>query len=166
MCLTLFYSYALVSLSVSLDISASANGVCVEAGVQGYPLRAINRAPAGFMHPPYAPGHPSQHHPTQPLQLLTVNRPSNRIPTNSSLNTGINPTLDVADVGPTFLAPVPPTGFRLYRPHRREIIIDPSIRHRNLPHLRVLPEDVTFLYPPSDFSSRFQDIHVGHKLCS
>ncbi|KAG6395561.1 hypothetical protein SASPL_141680 [Salvia splendens] len=120
---------------------ASANGVCVEAGVQGYPLRAINRAPAGFMHPPYAPGHPSQHHPTLPLQLLTVNRPSNRIPTNSSLNTGINPTLDVADVGPTFLAPVPPTGFRLYRPHRREIIIDPSIRHRNLPHLRVLPED-------------------------
>ncbi|KAK6134538.1 hypothetical protein DH2020_031708 [Rehmannia glutinosa] len=48
---------------------------------------------------------------------------------------------DVVDDGPTFLAPVPPTGFRLYRPHRREIILDANSRNRNLPHLRVLPED-------------------------
>ncbi|XP_057766482.1 probable E3 ubiquitin-protein ligase ZFP1 [Salvia miltiorrhiza] len=126
---------------------ASANGVCVEAGVQGYPLRAINRGPAGFMHPLYAQGPLNHPRPTQPLQVVTVNRPSqvatssHRIPTSSSSNMGINATLDVVDVGPTFLAHVPPSGFRLYRPHGRENVIDPNIRYRNLPNLRVLPED-------------------------
>lgn len=126
---------------------ASANGACVEAGVQGYQIRAINRGPAGFMHPLYAQGHPNHHHPTHPLQVVSVNHPSQvatssrRIPTNSSSNTGINPTLDVVDAGPMILDPVPPTGFRLCRPHRREIVLDPNIGHRNLPHLRVLPED-------------------------
>lgn len=97
------------------------------------------------MHPPYAQGQPNHHHATQPLQVVTVSRPS-QVAT-SSRNTGTNPTIDVVDVGPTFLAPAPPTGFRLYQPQRRQIVIDPNIRLRNLPHLRVLPEDVTFFIP-------------------
>ncbi|KAL7087600.1 hypothetical protein ACP275_13G076700 [Erythranthe tilingii] len=44
-------------------------------------------------------------------------------------------------VATAFLGPVQPTGFRLYPSHRREITINPNGRYRNLPHLRVLPED-------------------------
>lgn len=99
-------------------------------------MRDINRGPAGFMHPPYAQqGHSNRHHPNQPLQ--------------------------VPSFGPTFMGPVPPTGFRFYGPHR----FNPNLRHRNLPHLRVLPEDVTFFYPPCHFSSRFLDKFCGHELC-
>lgn len=142
-------------LSAFLGIAASANGACADAGnigVQGYQVTAINRSAAGFLHPPFAQGHSNHHHPTQPMQVVSVNHPSQvatssrRIPTISSSNTGINPFQDAADSGPTFLAPVPPTGFRLYRPHRREIILDANARYRNLPHLRVLPEDVTFFF--------------------
>ncbi|KAG8386373.1 hypothetical protein BUALT_Bualt03G0142100 [Buddleja alternifolia] len=132
---------------------AGANGACVEAaniGVQGYQVTGSNRSSAGFLHPPIAQGHHNPHHlaplvqgvrgfnANYPPQVVTSSR---RIPTINSSNTGINPFQDVADPGPTFLAPVPPTGFRVYRPHRREIIIDSNARHRNLPHLRVLPED-------------------------
>lgn len=139
-------------LSIYLGISASANGAYVEAGEQGYQIRAINIGPAGLMQPLYVHGHPNLHHPTHPLQVVSVNHPSQvaatsrMIPTNSLSNTGINPTLDIVDAGPTFLAPVSPTGFRLYRPRLREIVLDPNIRHRNLPHLRVLPEDVIFFF--------------------
>ncbi|KAI3457406.1 hypothetical protein Pfo_014069 [Paulownia fortunei] len=140
-------------------VHASVNGACVEAGnigVQGYQVTSINRSAAGFLHPSIAQAHSNPHHPTPPMQGVrgyNINHPSwvatssRRIPTISSSNTGINPFQDVVDVGPRFLAPVPPTGFRLYRPHRREIILDPNARHRNLPHLRVLPEDVSFFFP-------------------
>ncbi|XP_011098261.1 probable E3 ubiquitin-protein ligase HIP1 [Sesamum indicum] len=73
-----------------------------------------------------------------PSQLASASR---RISTISSSNTVITPYQDVVDARPTFLAPVPPTGFRLYQPHRRDIILDSSARHQTLPHLRVLPED-------------------------
>ncbi|PIN20888.1 hypothetical protein CDL12_06444 [Handroanthus impetiginosus] len=118
-------------------------------GVQGYQVAAASRSSAGFPHPPIAQGHSNPHHPTTHLQAVrgyNVNYPqaassSRRIPTVSSSNTSINPFQDVVDVGPAFLAPVPPTGFRLYRPHRRDLVIDQNARNHNIPHLRVLPED-------------------------
>lgn len=160
-----------ISLSIYHGVSAIANGACVEAGVQDYQIRAINRGPAGFMYPLYVHGHPDLHHPTHPLQVVSINHPSQvaatprMIPTNSLSNTGINPTLDVVDSGPTFLDPVSPTGFRLYRPHQREIVLDPNIRHRNLPHLRVLPEDVIFFFLSLLPYLTFLDIYIAHKSC-
>ncbi|KAK6157349.1 hypothetical protein DH2020_011597 [Rehmannia glutinosa] len=131
-------------------VHANMNGACVEAGnigVQGYQVPSISRG-AGFLCPPVAQGHSNPQHPTPPIQGMrgyNVNQQmatsSRSTPTFSYSSTGINHFQDVVDDGPTFLAPVPPTGFRLYRPHRREIILDANSRNRNLPHLRVLPED-------------------------
>ncbi|KAK4398344.1 putative E3 ubiquitin-protein ligase ZFP1 [Sesamum angolense] len=105
---------------------------------------------AGFLHTSIAQGHPGPHHPTPPVQGMrgyNVNYPSelatssHRIPMIISSNTGIRPFQDVGDAGPTFQAPIPPTNVRLYRPHRREIILNTNARHRNFSHLRILPED-------------------------
>lgn len=116
------------------------NGACVEAvniGIQGYQVTAISRSAPSFLGPPIAQGHRTPHmqgsigyngnHPSQ------VAASSRRLPTFR----------DGADTWPTFLIPLQPTAFRFYRPHRREIMIDPNARYRNLPHLRVLPEDVS-----------------------
>ncbi|KAL0306551.1 UNVERIFIED_CONTAM: putative E3 ubiquitin-protein ligase ZFP1 [Sesamum radiatum] len=105
---------------------------------------------AGFLHTSIAQGHSSPHHPTPPVQGMrgyNVNYPSelatssHRIPMIISSNTGIRPFQDVGDAGPTFQAPIPPSNVRLYRPHRREIILNTNARHRNFSHLRILPED-------------------------
>ncbi|KAL0406762.1 UNVERIFIED_CONTAM: putative E3 ubiquitin-protein ligase ZFP1 [Sesamum latifolium] len=129
-----------------------ANGACAEAGnisLNGYQVTVSNRSSSGFLHPHHQ-SHPNPHQPPAPMQGVrgyNVNVPSQlatssrRISTINSSNTVITPYQDVVDARPTFLAPVPPTGFRLYQPHRREIILDSSARHQTLPHLRVLPED-------------------------
>ncbi|KAL2483577.1 RING/U-box superfamily protein [Forsythia ovata] len=134
-------------------VNANINGPYVDAGnigIQGYQMTAINRSSTGFLHSPIAQGHPHLHHPPPPMQGVRrynnnfpsqVATSSRRTSTISSSNTGVNALQDVADAGPTFLAPVLPTGFRLYQPHRRELILDPNSRHDNLPLLRVLPED-------------------------
>ncbi|KAK6134658.1 hypothetical protein DH2020_031583 [Rehmannia glutinosa] len=131
-------------------VHANMNGACVEAGnigVQGYQVPSISRG-AGFLCPPVAQGHSNPQHPTPPMQGMrgyNVNQQmatsSRNTPTISYSNNGINHFQDVVDDGPTFLAPVPRQAFGLYQPHRREIILDANSRNRNLPHLRVLPED-------------------------
>ncbi|KAL3818685.1 hypothetical protein ACJIZ3_004590 [Penstemon smallii] len=105
------------------------------SGIQGYQMTASNRSSTGFLHPPISQGHPNCHQPMQEVRGYNVNFPSqmatstsHRIPTTSSSNT-------------SYLALVPPTGFRLYRPHQREIVLDSNARHRSLPQLRVLPVD-------------------------
>ncbi|KAL3821229.1 hypothetical protein ACJIZ3_007134 [Penstemon smallii] len=115
----------------------------------------------GFMHPPIPQGHPYPHHPMQggvrgynghlPSQVATS---SHRVP----------PVHDVVDVGPTFLAPVPPTGFQLYRPHRREIGLDLNGRHRNLPHLRVLPEDEVAMLEVSSYQDAGDSIDQHREM--
>ncbi|XP_022874785.1 probable E3 ubiquitin-protein ligase ZFP1 isoform X3 [Olea europaea var. sylvestris] len=132
---------------------ANVNGPYVEAGnigVQGYQMTAINRSSSGFHRSPIAQGHPHLHHPSPPTQGVgryNYNFPSQvaasslRTSTISSSNSGVNALQDVADAGPTFVAPVLPTGFGLYEPHRMELVLDSNARHHNLPHLRVLPED-------------------------
>ncbi|KAL2472698.1 RING/U-box superfamily protein [Forsythia ovata] len=133
---------------------ANVNGGCLETGnmgVQGYQVTASSRSSNSFLPLPIPQGPPNlHHHPQPPMQGVrgyNINLPSQvgtssrRISTISSSNSGINPFQDAVEAGPTFLAPVPPTGFRLYRPHRREVALDSNTRHRNLPHLRFLPED-------------------------
>lgn len=115
-------------------------------GVQGYQVTA-NRSSTGFLHTPIPQGHPSMHHPPLPIQGVrghNMNFPSplvtsRRFSTNS---TSINSFQAVGEAGPRYMGPVPPTGFRLYRPHRRDVAPEMNARHRAVPHLRVLPEDV------------------------
>lgn len=138
---------------------ANVNGGCLEAGnrgVQGYQLTTSSGSSNSFLPPPIPQGHPNLHHHPQPpmqgVRAYNTNLPSQvgtssrRISTISSSNSGINPFQDAVEAGPTFLAPVPPTGFRLHQPHRREVMLDLNTRHRNLPHLRLLPEDVKFFW--------------------
>ncbi|CAI9773516.1 unnamed protein product [Fraxinus pennsylvanica] len=120
-------------------------------GIQGYQVTASSGSSNNFLPPPIPRGPLNlNHHPQPPMQgargyninlPLQVGTSSHRLTTISSLNSGISPFQDAVEAGPTFLAPVPPTGFRLYRPHRREVMLDSNTRHQNLPHLRLLPED-------------------------
>ncbi|KAI8557822.1 hypothetical protein RHMOL_Rhmol04G0040300 [Rhododendron molle] len=48
---------------------------------------------------------------------------------------------DCVELGPRYVAPAPPTGLRIHRPHRRALMSDATTRHRDLPHLRVLHTD-------------------------
>lgn len=127
-----FFLFSLVP-----DMSASVNG-------------ASNRSGTGFLPPPIPQGHPSVHNPPPSMQGVrgyNVNLPSqvaasgHQTSTISASNTGINHFQDILDGGSSFVGPIPPVSFRSYRPHRREIMLD--ARHQALPHMRVLPEDVT-----------------------
>ncbi|CAI9787726.1 unnamed protein product [Fraxinus pennsylvanica] len=134
-------------------VHANVNGPYVEAGnigVQGYQMTAINRSSSGFLYSPIAQSQPHLHHPPPPMQGVgrynynfpsQVATSSSRISTISSSNSSVNALQGVTDAGPTFVAPVLPTGFRLYEPHRSELLLDSNARLPNLPHLRFLPED-------------------------
>lgn len=126
------------------------NGGGIDAtnvGLHGYQVTTTNRNPAPFVHPPPHQGPHNLHHPTPPpmppmqghnldfhSQLASTSR---RLPTNNP----INPFPNGIEPGPRFVGPAPPTGLRVFRPHRRDLMVDPSARHRGFPHLRVLPED-------------------------
>ncbi|KAL6999581.1 RING-type E3 ubiquitin transferase [Sarracenia purpurea var. burkii] len=133
---------------------SSVNGGHTEAGTmgaQGHQETASNRSSTTFMHlPPIYQVHPNMHHLPQPMQGVRgqnmnfpsqVATPSHRASTNSTSHTGMNPFQDGMEVGPRYVGPVPPTGLRIYRPHQRALIPEATVRHRDLPHLRVLPAD-------------------------
>lgn len=116
-------------------------------GLQGYQVTA-NRGSTGFIHTHIPQGHPSVHHPPLPIQGVrghNMSFPSPVVTSSwrfSTNSTSINSFQGIAETGPRYMGPVPPSSFRLYRPHRREVTPDLSTRIRNSPHLRVLPEDV------------------------
>ncbi|XP_019167952.1 PREDICTED: uncharacterized protein LOC109163656 isoform X1 [Ipomoea nil] len=130
-------------------------GGCVETGnmgIQGYQGTANNRSLSSYMHPPIAQGFPSVHHHPQSIQGMgghNINFPpqmasssSRRLVTNGPSSSSISPFPGVVEAGPRYMGPFPPTGFRLYRPHRRDFVVDTNIaRNRNIPNMRVLPED-------------------------
>lgn len=132
------------------------NGGCMEAanmGIQGYQVTASNRNSMPYLHPPSMPqGHPNLHHPPLPPPMQGV-RGQNinfhsqvatslcRLPTNSTSRTSTSPFQGGIELGNRLVGPSPPTGLRIYRPRRRDAMLEATSRHRNLPHLRVLPED-------------------------
>ncbi|XP_075481760.1 putative E3 ubiquitin-protein ligase ZFP1 [Primulina tabacum] len=127
-----------------------ANAETGNIGIQGYQVAGSNIISNGFLNPPIPQGHPNPYHPAPPLQAVrgyNLNFPSlmatssRRISTTSASNTSINPYQDVIDAGPAFLVPGLPTAFQLYQPHQRDIMLDSNARPRNLPHMRVLPEE-------------------------
>lgn len=122
-------------------------------GVQGYQITSSNGGLNCFQHPPIPQGHPSLHHLppnfqgmrgqaiTFPPQMTASSR--RHLPNNSS-NITTNLLQGAVEAGPIYM-PSLPTGFGLYRPHQRAIVLERNTRHRNLPNMRVLPEDVNFL---------------------
>ncbi|XP_009762157.1 putative E3 ubiquitin-protein ligase ZFP1 [Nicotiana tabacum] len=118
-------------------------------GVQGYQITSSNGGLNSFQHPPIPQGHPSLHHLppnfqgmrgqaiTFPPQMTASSR--RHLPNNSS-NITTNLLQGAVEAGPIYM-PSLPTGFGLYRPHQRAIVLERNTRHRNLPNMRVLPED-------------------------
>ncbi|CAI9784232.1 unnamed protein product [Fraxinus pennsylvanica] len=116
-----------------LYMPVSVNGACVEAGnvgIQGYQV-AAGSTNASSSHPSIPQGHPNLHYLPLPMQGIggyNINFPSQvatssyRISTSS--NTNSSPYQGV--IGAELLAPVPLTGFQLYQPQRREVILDPN----------------------------------------
>lgn len=134
------------------------NGGAMEAanvGLHGYQVTPSNRNTAAFVHqPPHAGPHNLHHQPTPSMPQMQASHnmdfhpqlasTSRRLPSNNA----IVPFQSGMEQAPRFVGPLPPTGLRVYRPHRRELMVDATARHRGFPHLRVLPEDV--LFPKND----------------
>lgn len=128
-------------------------GGCIDAGnmgVRGYHMTSSNGGLTSFLHPPIPQGHPGLHHLlpniqgmrgqpiTFPPQMTASS--SHRHLANNSSNITPNLMQGVVEAGPRYM-PSLPTGFGLYRPHRRAIVLERNTGHQNLPNMRVLPED-------------------------
>lgn len=129
-------------------------------GVQRYHETASNRNPPSFQHPP--PMNHRQHnlhHPTLPAHGVrgqNINfQPQGaaapyRVSTNSA-RSNLNPSQNSLETGHRLPASAPPTGLRIYRPHRGGFMPEATLRHRNLPHLRVLQAEETAILDMPEF---------------
>ncbi|EEF44011.1 ring finger protein, putative [Ricinus communis] len=130
------------------------NGGSVETGSivpQRYHELSSNRSNTTFLHPsPPNIRHHNFHHPLPPIQGMRghnlnvppqVSAASFRGLTSYASQSNVNPSQDGLDIGVRHPGSVQPTGLRIYRPHRDGVIPETTLRHRNLPHLRVLPTD-------------------------
>lgn len=141
---------------------SNVNGGSMEArsmGVQRYHETASNRSPPSFQHPPpINHRHHSHHHPSPPMQGVRgpnvnfhppVAAPSYRVSTNSSRSTP-TPAQNSFETGLRHPGSAAPTGLRIYRPNRG-VVPEATLRHRNLPHLRVLQADETAILEMPEF---------------
>ncbi|KAJ9153546.1 hypothetical protein P3X46_026973 [Hevea brasiliensis] len=120
-------------------------------GPQHYHDLSGNRTNSSFLHPsPANLRHHNFHHLSPPVQgmrghnlnvLPQVPAASFRGPTSYVSQSNVNPSQDGMDIGVRHPGSVQPTSLRIYRPHREGVLSDTAIRHRNVPHLRVLPTD-------------------------
>jgi len=130
------------------------NGVPIETGSMGpqrYHEPASNRSNASFSHPsPINPQHHNFHHLSPPIQgirghniniLPQAPAASFRVPTANASQSTMNLSQDGLDIGLRNPGSVQPTGLRMYRPHHEGVAPETTLRHRNLPRLRVLPTD-------------------------
>ncbi|XP_071691919.1 probable E3 ubiquitin-protein ligase ZFP1 [Rutidosis leptorrhynchoides] len=125
----------------------------VDVGLHGYQVHPpditpYQGGPHNLHHPPPPPmppmhGHNMDFH----SQLLSTSRR----PSTNTYQNGI-------ELGPRFVGPVPPTGLRVLRPHRRDVIVDATSRHRSFSHLRILPEDEVAILDISGYHE------VGHSV--
>ncbi|OIT00360.1 PREDICTED: uncharacterized protein LOC109228891 [Nicotiana attenuata] len=128
-------------------------GGCIDAGnmgVQGYQVTASNGGLTSFLYPPIPHGPPNHHHPPPNTQSVggrsmsfspQMTSSSHRNLRNSLSNRTNNPFQGVVEGGSRYIGPFPPTGFRFYRPHRREFMLETNTQQSNLPNMRVLLEN-------------------------
>ncbi|KAK1416743.1 hypothetical protein QVD17_25859 [Tagetes erecta] len=120
-------------------------------GLHGYQVTTNNRIPGTFVHPTSITPHQGPHniHHPPPPPMLPMQGPSmdfhsqvastsHRLPTNTTINPFRNGNEGSI---PRFVVPAQPAGLRFFQPHRRELMLEATARHRVFPHLRVLPED-------------------------
>ncbi|XP_059443936.1 probable E3 ubiquitin-protein ligase ZFP1 isoform X2 [Corylus avellana] len=142
---------------------SNANGGSMESrsmGVQRYHETASNRSPPNFQHPPpINHQHHNLHHPgplTHGVRGQNINfqpqvaAASYRVSTNPS-RSSLNPVQNSLEMGHRHPGSVPPTGLRIYRHHRGGFMPEATLRHRNLPHLRVLQADETAILDMPEF---------------
>ncbi|KAJ8532346.1 hypothetical protein K7X08_012269 [Anisodus acutangulus] len=118
-------------------------GGCVDArnmGVQGYQVTSRNGGLTSFLHPPILQGPPHHHHLPPNMQCTGGHTMSFSPQMTASSHTN-NPFQGFIEGGSRYIGPLPPTGFRLYRPHQREFMLGTNTRHRDLPNMRFLPQD-------------------------
>ncbi|KAK8591517.1 hypothetical protein V6N13_031559 [Hibiscus sabdariffa] len=90
-----------------------------------------------------------------------------RFPASYASPGTMNPSHDGWEVGRRHLGSMHPTGFRIYHSRRESgLVPETAVRHRNLPHLRVLPPDgVAVLELPEYYEvGNFADHHRDMRL--
>ncbi|KAL7103674.1 hypothetical protein ACP275_08G194400 [Erythranthe tilingii] len=131
-----------------LDMHFASNNGDVGNFAWAHPPLPYVQVVDGFPNGPHPQGQHNPHHwMTPPMQGARGGYNANiqsQIATSSRNRTpAISPFQEMVDTRPTFVAPIPSMGFRLYQPpQQREIVLGSNIRHHHtLPHLRILPED-------------------------
>ncbi|KAG8502537.1 hypothetical protein CXB51_001126 [Gossypium anomalum] len=117
----------------------------------GGPMETRHRGSSNFSHSPLDFRNPNFHHHVPPIEGarghgINVHPQVAPVPycfpASYASQSTMNPSQDGLDVGRRHFGPVPPTGFRIYHSRRESgALPETSLRHRNLPHLRVLPPD-------------------------
>nr|XP_016452498.1 PREDICTED: probable E3 ubiquitin-protein ligase HIP1 isoform X2 [Nicotiana tabacum] len=164
--------------SSSIEDGVQRSGGCMDAGnmgVQGYQVTASNGGLTSFLYPPIPHGPPNHHHPPPDTQCVggrnmsfspQMTSSSHRNLRNSSSNHTNNPFQGVVDGGSRYIGPFPPTGFRFYRPLRREFMLETNTQQGNLPNMRVLLEngvamlDVPGYHEVGDAVDQHRDMHL------
>ncbi|CAH1425696.1 unnamed protein product [Lactuca virosa] len=132
-------------------------------GLHGYGNRnsgAFVHGPHNLHHPPPPPMPPMQGHNMNMEFHSQLASTSLRLPANTATINPFQNGMEPPGPGPRFVGPTPtpPTGLRVYRPHRRELMLEATARHRGFPHLRVLPEDGVAILDISGYHE------VGHSV--
>ncbi|TYJ01666.1 hypothetical protein E1A91_A13G170000v1 [Gossypium mustelinum] len=143
----------------------------------GAPMETSLRSSTNFSHAsPLELRNHNFHHPAPPIEGVRghsinihpqVAAVPPRFPASYASQSSMNLSHDGWEMGRRHLGPVPPSGFRLYHSHRESgIVPETTVRHRNLPHLRVLPPDgVAVLELPEFYEvGNFIDHHRDMRL--
>lgn len=138
-----------------------------------YHETSSNRNSTAYLHPSQLNlrHHTFNHHSAPAIQGVRghtnqVAATSYRVPASYAPRGMMNPSQNNLEMGPRHLGPLQPTGFRIYQPHRDGFVHDTTLRHHNLPHLRVMPTDgVALLEIPDIYDvGNYVDHHRDMRL--
>ncbi|XP_038685173.1 probable E3 ubiquitin-protein ligase ZFP1 [Tripterygium wilfordii] len=165
---------------------SNVNGGSLETGSMGLPHyheTAINRSSGSTAFLQSSPADLRQnnfHHLSpSPVQLLRGQNVSlhpqvaaPRVPLNYASYSGMNLPQDSMENSLRHPGPVPPTGIRIYRPHREGSGPETSSRHHNLPYLRFLPTEgvamleISDIYEIGSYTDHHRDMRLDIEYMS
>ncbi|CAN4102932.1 unnamed protein product [Withania somnifera] len=112
-------------------------------GMQGYQVTSSNGGLTSFVYPPIYQGPLYPQHLPPNMQFTgghtlsfspQMTAASTRHQQTSLSNSANNPLQGVVEGGSGYMGPFVPAGFRMYRPHQREFMLETNTRHHNLPN--------------------------------